>query len=92
MKLKLLKMFSIDDYISTKENFTTITTTVKIQNSNTKKIVEAFKENPNIIVIDRKVLYVGDGGPPIKKVLQNNSNYFLFFEKIVCRFFWGGGI
>ena len=51
---KALEMLSIDDYISNEENFTTITTSVKIFNSNTTKIVEIFKDNPNIIVINRK--------------------------------------
>ena len=51
---KALEMLSIDDYISNKENFTTITTSVKLLNSNTTKIVEIFKDNPNIIVINRK--------------------------------------
>ena len=75
---KALKMFSMDDYISTKESFTTITTTVKIQNSNTKKIVKVFKENPNIIVIDRKQM-----NETLLGNLKNDFNSLIGYSLVV---------
>jgi len=51
---KRLKMISIDDYISNEKNFTTISSSVKIIDSNTSKIVEIFNDIPNVIVINRK--------------------------------------
>ena len=71
-------MFSMDDYISTKESFTTITTTVKIQNSNTKKIVKVFKENPNIIVIDRKQM-----NETLLGNLKNDFNSLIGYSLVV---------
>lgn len=49
---KAINTFSVDDYITTKDNYTTITTLVKVENGNA--VMDAFKNNKNTLVIDRK--------------------------------------
>ncbi|MDO6761150.1 MMPL family transporter [Tamlana sp. 2_MG-2023] len=49
---KALKSISVDDYISTKDDFTTITTLVKVEDEAT--ILEAFKNQDQVLLIDRK--------------------------------------
>ena len=49
---KTINTFSVDDYITTKGNYTTITTLVKVENGNT--IIDAFKNEAKTLVIDRK--------------------------------------
>ena len=49
---KTINTFSIDDYIATKDNYTTITTLVKAKNSH--DVIDAFKDESQTIVIDRK--------------------------------------
>lgn len=46
--------FLLEDYISTKADFTTITTLIKLDNDNASEIKSVFKGIPNTIVIDRQ--------------------------------------
>lgn len=46
--------FLLEDYISTKADFTTITTLIKLDDDNASAIKSAFKGIPNTIVIDRQ--------------------------------------
>ncbi|WP_026450842.1 1-acyl-sn-glycerol-3-phosphate acyltransferase [Aequorivita capsosiphonis] len=46
--------FLLEDYISTKADFTTITTLIKLGDDNASEIKEVFKGIPNTIVIDRQ--------------------------------------
>ncbi len=46
--------FLLEDYISSKADFTTITTLIKLDNDNTSEIKNVFKGIPNTIVIDRQ--------------------------------------
>ncbi|WP_418513026.1 MMPL family transporter [Corallibacter sp.] len=49
-----LKMVALDDYITTKNNFTTVTSLVKVSTEQATDIVNAFKDQPNVLVIDRQ--------------------------------------
>lgn len=49
---KAINTFSVDDYIATKDNYTTITTLVKVEDEDA--VVSAFTNEPKTIVIDRK--------------------------------------
>lgn len=51
---KAIKTISVDDYVSTKNNFTTITTLVKVED--VAGVIEAFKNQPQVLVIDRQQL------------------------------------
>ncbi|OEK09635.1 glycerol acyltransferase [Flavivirga aquatica] len=51
---KTLKTISTEDYITSKNNFTTVTTLVKVQDENTQKLIDTFKNNPQTLVIDRR--------------------------------------
>lgn len=46
--------FLLEDYISTKADFTTITTLIKLDDDNASEIKSVFKGIPNTIVIDRQ--------------------------------------
>lgn len=46
--------FLLEDYISTKADFTTITTLIKLDDDNASEIKRVFKGIPNTIVIDRQ--------------------------------------
>lgn len=45
---------TIDDYLVTKDNFTTVTTLVKVDSTNTKLLQETFSGKPQTILIDRQ--------------------------------------
>ena len=49
---KAINTFSIDDYIATKNNYTTITTLVKVEDGD--EVMSAFKDEVQTLVIDRK--------------------------------------
>ena len=52
---KALKAIYLDDYITDKNNgIVTVTSLLKTDNENVEKIISAFKDFPNTIVIDRK--------------------------------------
>ena len=47
-----IKTFTVDDYITTKDNFTTITTLVKVNEK--RHVMDAFKNQYQTLVIDRQ--------------------------------------
>ena len=49
-----LKTISTDDYIATKDNFTTVTTLVKVKDENADELVNIFNDVKQILVIDRQ--------------------------------------
>jgi len=49
-----LKTISTDDYITTKDNFTTVTTLVKLKDENEDELVNIFNDVKQILVIDRQ--------------------------------------
>ena len=51
---KNITSFSIDDYITTKNNLTTVTSLVKVSDSNSEEIYNAFKDKEQTFVIDRQ--------------------------------------
>lgn len=76
-----LKTISIQDYISSKNNFTTATTLVKVQHENTQNLVNAFKNKPQTLVIDRKQMnetFLGN--------LKNDFNKLVSYSFIVVLF------
>ncbi|GGG35559.1 MMPL family transporter [Bizionia arctica] len=48
------KTISVDDYIATKEDFTTITTLVKLKDDQADNLFSKFENNQQTMVIDRK--------------------------------------
>src|SRR5690606_38324376 len=51
---KAFKTISTDDYIATKDGFTTITTLVKLKDEQTETLFSKFEKAPKTLVIDRK--------------------------------------
>src|SRR5690606_20647358 len=49
-----LKIVSPDDFINTKDDFTTITSLVKLHDKHADKIVDDFKNQDHTLVIDRQ--------------------------------------
>jgi len=49
---KAINIFSVDDYIATTDNYTTITTLVKVEQADA--VMNAFKADSQTLVIDRK--------------------------------------
>ena len=73
-----LKTISTEDYITTKENFTTVTTLVKVQDENLENLVDTFKDFKQTIVVDRKHMnetFLGN--------LKNDFNRLVIYSSIV---------
>ncbi|MEP3837864.1 MAG: MMPL family transporter [Algibacter sp.] len=73
---KAINTFSVSDYIATKDNYTTITTLVKVENSDA--ITEAFKGDSQTLLIDRKQMnetFLGN--------LKNDFNSLIGYSLIV---------
>ncbi|EGV42897.2 glycerol acyltransferase [Bizionia argentinensis JUB59] len=51
---KALNTVSIEDYISETDGFSTVTSLVKVKDTQTEALVETFKEQAQTLVIDRK--------------------------------------
>ena len=51
---KKITAFSIDDYISTKNNLTTVTSLVKVSENNSEEIINTFKDKKQTFIIDRQ--------------------------------------
>ncbi|GHC42348.1 1-acyl-sn-glycerol-3-phosphate acyltransferase [Ulvibacter litoralis] len=48
--------FSIDDFVTEKDDFTTVTSLVKVGESTSEKVKETFKDLPNTLLIDRQAM------------------------------------
>lgn len=73
-----LKIVSPDDFISSKNDFTTITTLVKVEDNNTNKIINDFKTQEHTLVIDRQQMnetFLGN--------LKNDFNQLVLYSLIV---------
>ncbi|EPR70012.1 membrane protein, inferred for ABFAE pathway [Winogradskyella psychrotolerans RS-3] len=73
---KAINTFSVDDYMTTKDNYTTITTLVKVDEANA--VMNAFKEDSQTLVIDRKQMnetFLGH--------LKNDFNSLIGYSLIV---------
>ncbi|MEH6535266.1 MAG: MMPL family transporter [Psychroserpens sp.] len=73
---KAIKTFSVDDYITTKDDFTTITTLVKTKNE--AHVINAFKNQSQVLVIDRQQMnetFLGN--------LKNDFNRLIGYSLIV---------
>lgn len=53
-KFKALKTVSIEDYISETDDFSTVTSLVKLEDNQIDTLLETFKDQPQTLVIDRK--------------------------------------
>lgn len=51
---KKITTFSIDDYISTKDSLTTVTSLVKVSENNSEAIFNVFKDKEQTFIIDRQ--------------------------------------
>src|SRR5690606_16350074 len=51
---KDFNIISVDDYIATKDDFTTITTLVKLKDEQAENLLSKFENNSQTLVIDRK--------------------------------------
>ncbi|AUP79578.1 1-acyl-sn-glycerol-3-phosphate acyltransferase [Flavivirga eckloniae] len=51
---KVLKTISTEDYITSKDNFVTITSLVKVKEENAQELIDIFKNNSQTLVIDRR--------------------------------------
>lgn len=51
---KALKTISTEDYITSKDNFTTVTTLVKVKDEKAEKLIQAFKDDKQTLTIDRQ--------------------------------------
>ncbi|WP_299887230.1 MMPL family transporter [uncultured Lacinutrix sp.] len=75
---KELKMVSAEDYITSKADFTTVTTLVKVKESQLKEVVSVFENNPETVVIDRQQMnetFLGN--------LKNDFNKLVLYSLIV---------
>ncbi|WP_282159845.1 MMPL family transporter [Ulvibacterium marinum] len=50
----LVNSFSVDDYLSTKDGFTTVSSLVKVDSSQIGHVRETFAKNPRTVLIDRQ--------------------------------------
>ncbi len=50
----VLDLFSLEDYIATKDSFTTVTSLVKVHENHIEDIRETFKEEEQVLLIDRQ--------------------------------------
>ena len=82
---KAINTFSVDDYIATKNNYTTITTLVKVENGDA--IIDAFKDEAQTLVIDRKQMnetFLGN----LKTDFNNLIGYSLIVVIILLLLFY----
>ncbi|WP_179348911.1 MMPL family transporter [Winogradskyella pacifica] len=73
---KAISTFSVDDYMTTKDDYTTITTLVKVDEANA--VMNAFKKDSHTLVIDRKQMnetFLGH--------LKNDFNSLIGYSLIV---------
>ncbi|MDB9961025.1 MMPL family transporter, partial [Oceanihabitans sp.] len=73
-----LKTITTEDYITSKDNFTTVTTLVKVQDENVEHLVDTFKDFEQTIVVDRKHMnetFLGN--------LKNDFNRLVIYSSIV---------
>ncbi|MAZ72493.1 MAG: hypothetical protein CMC70_05035 [Flavobacteriaceae bacterium] len=55
-EFKSMNILAIDDFIATKDQFTTVTSLVKVDGADLENVKKAFKDNKNIQVIDRTAI------------------------------------
>ncbi|WP_425076530.1 MMPL family transporter [Psychroserpens sp. S379A] len=75
---KGLNTISTEDFITTKNQFTTITTLVKVQDENVEYLIENFKDFKHTVVIDRKHMnetFLGN--------LKHDFNRLVLYSSIV---------
>lgn len=73
-----LKSSILDNYITEKPNETTIVTVIKTTAENEDKVVNAFKENENLVVFDKKFLT-----NRFIEIIKNNFNLILTISSLL---------
>ena len=72
-----IRTFLVDDYIHKEPNFTTITSLIKVKEENLNLVENAFKDQENIMLIDRKKINEAFLGS-----LKNNFNELIIYSLI----------
>lgn len=80
-----IKTFTVDDYITTKDGFTTITTLVKVNEK--AHLIDAFKNQSNVLVIDRQQMNETLLGN-LKKDFNSLIGYCLIVVLIILLIFY----
>ena len=73
-----ISSFTIDDYIATEDDFTTITTLIKVDSANAKLVDAAFEDRPQTLLINRQRMnetFLGN--------LKNDFNRLIGYSIIV---------
>ncbi|HLV13902.1 MAG TPA: MMPL family transporter [Xanthomarina sp.] len=84
---KDFNLISIDDYIASKDNFTTITTLVKLKDEHADNLFKKFENSPQTLVIDRKQMnetFLGN----LKTDFNNLVGYSFFVVLILLLLFY----
>ena len=72
-----IKTFFVSDYINSTSDFTTVTSLVKVEEENLQNIIEVFKGNEHVMLIDRRQInetFLGN--------LKNDFNELIVFSFI----------
>lgn len=75
---KELQVLNVDDFISFKNQFATVTTLVKLNDTEVNQFNKHFKNKPGVLVIDRKGMnetFLGN--------LKNDFNVLVFYSLVV---------
>lgn len=75
---KLLKTISVEDYITSSDDFTTVTTLVKVKDEHIQGVVDTFDEFPQTVVIDRKHM-----NETLLGNLKNDFNRLVLYSAII---------
>lgn len=70
-----IKTFLVDDYINEKPNFTTVTSLLKVKEENLEQVMNVFKDQDNVMLIDRKQInetFLGN--------LKDNFNQLIIYS------------
>lgn len=84
---KLLNIINIDDFINSENDFTTVTSLVKVSNEQSQNLINKFKDYPQTLVIDRKQMnetFLGN----LKNDFNRLVGYSLVVVLLILLFFY----
>ena len=73
-----IKTFLVSDYINAKQNFTTVTSLVKVKEENLQEVLDVFKKQKNVMPIDRKQI-----NETLLGNLKNDFNRLIIYSLLV---------
>lgn len=73
-----IKTFLVSDYINTKQEFTTVTSLVKVKQENLQEVLNVFKNQKNVLPIDRKQI-----NETLLGNLKNDFNRLIIYSSLV---------